>query len=464
LFPLLARGLEVHSADISGDALIWAGQSRRVVDDTAALALTLAEDIGDGSRASRVCLLAGRAVIYYGAGSALASPEFARWAEKADYYAQPDTIERVWADMFMGIVKNMKGDTKSGRILIKQAFDSARRLNEPSTLFITTRFWLWGSLAPQYARDCFHMVKEIVQWSQKGANIAYVIAVLRSVSHFYLAFGCRKQAEEVFNQIEELSERTQQVNNLQVARLWNAYWYYMDGHLEDALAICTEVAESSRELGLEAYVGTYLSMINRRLQIYSGKAEEGLQMAREWTKDTGYTMDLWEEALYLAHLGRNEEVEQILEREVISRPGIGSDEEATAATWYDYLLEAAVLVRHRRAAELLQHHFAGSGMLTSGLFNPTVIPRHLGAAAALLGRPEEARTHYKEALKVATDMRFRPELALTRLQLAELLLEHYPEEKSEALEHLDFAINEFREMKAQPSLERALRHKEILGA
>jgi hypothetical protein len=30
-------------------------------------------------------------------------------------------------------------------------------------------------------------------------------------------------------------------------------------------------------------------------------------------------------------------------------------------------------------------------------------------------------------------MRFRPELALSRLQLAELLLEHYPEEKSEAI-------------------------------
>jgi len=31
----------------------------------------------------------------------------------------------------------------------------------------------------------------------------------------------------------------------------------------------------------------------------------------------------------------------------------------------------------------------------------------------------------------------------------ELLLEHYPDEKSEALEHLDFAITEFREMKMQ---------------
>jgi len=55
-------------------------------------------------------------------------------------------------------------------------------------------------------------------------------------------------------------------------------------------------------------------------------------------------------------------------------------------------------------------------------------------------------------------------LALSRLQLAELLLDHYPAEKKDALEHLDFAIKEFREMKMQPSLERALRHKDILKA
>ena len=55
-------------------------------------------------------------------------------------------------------------------------------------------------------------------------------------------------------------------------------------------------------------------------------------------------------------------------------------------------------------------------------------------------------------------------MALTQLQLAELILEHYPDEKSEALEHLDFAIAEFRDMKMQPALERALRHKDILKA
>jgi hypothetical protein len=53
--------------------------------------------------------------------------------------------------------------------------------------------------------------------------------------------------------------------------------------------------------------------------------------------------------------------------------------------------------------------------------------------------------------------RERQAFALTRLELAELLLAHYPDEKAEALEYLDFTISELREMKMQPALERALR-------
>ncbi len=55
-------------------------------------------------------------------------------------------------------------------------------------------------------------------------------------------------------------------------------------------------------------------------------------------------------------------------------------------------------------------------------------------------------------------------VALTRLHLAELLLDHNPDEHAEAIVHLDFAINEVREMKMQPSLERAPGRKQVLGA
>ncbi len=80
------------------------------------------------------------------------------------------------------------------------------------------------------------------------------------------------------------------------------------------------------------------------------------------------------------------------------------------------------------------------------------------------GDPAAAGEYYAQALDVCGKLRFRPEIALTRLQLAELLLAHYPEEWTEAIEHLDFAVAELREMKMQPSLERALKHKGLLHA
>jgi tetratricopeptide (TPR) repeat protein len=92
------------------------------------------------------------------------------------------------------------------------------------------------------------------------------------------------------------------------------------------------------------------------------------------------------------------------------------------------------------------------------------ISRLLGGAAALRGETDKARGYYQQAIEICEKVRFRPELALTRLELAELVLNHYPDERAEALAHLDFAIAEFRDMKMQPSLERALRHKDVLKA
>jgi hypothetical protein len=48
--------------------------------------------------------------------------------------------------------------------------------------------------------------------------------------------------------------------------------------------------------------------------------------------------------------------------------------------------------------------------------------------------------------------------------MAELLLDGNEDERAEAQRHLDFAISELREMKMQPWLERALKHKGLLKA
>jgi hypothetical protein len=85
---------------------------------------------------------------------------------------------------------------------------------------------------------------------------------------------------------------------------------------------------------------------------------------------------------------------ETLEREVVQRPGIGTAEDETGTQFDILYLESAVLVGHRRAAELLMDRFKVPGLCTTGIYFPTCIARHLGAAAAFLGRHDEARQHY----------------------------------------------------------------------
>src|SRR5439155_11080443 len=126
-------------------------------------------------------------------------------------------------------------------------------------------------------------------------------------------------------------------------------------------------------------------------------------------------------------------------------------------------LEASILSRDKEATAALIARFAplaGKIHPVSGLS----MGRLLGDGERLLENPDRSFAYYNQALEVCTKIRFRPEIALIRLGLAELLLDHYPDERAAAIEHLDFAIAEFREMKMQPSLERALKHKELLKA
>jgi tetratricopeptide (TPR) repeat protein len=447
-----------------GDALLLTGGHERVVSTEAPEALALAEAISDNKRASRACLLAMRGLVVYGT-ILMASPQATEWAAQADRYAEPDTIERAWTESMLAWVQASKyGSSAEWLAHSTRALDLARRLRDPDTYW-----WIGGSgvvstSAPQHESERLRLMQELAEYSRAGVNLLILNFALWWMAHAFLELSQRGRAEEVMAEMKALAKRSAQPHLLVLSSVTDAIMALWDGRLEEALTIRRDILARAEELGILAYAGVYTAFV-LPARVHLGNAGRALEATIRGGRDqpANQTTDMM--ILYcLAHLGRYGEVAEMLERMVVTRPGIGSTKDETTVYLDVISLEAAVLAGHHPATELLLCRLAGSSCVTSGQVLTTCAGRHMGAAAAFLGRNEEALKHYQKAIKDCTEMKFRPELALTRLQLAELLLERYPDEKKEALEHLDFAIKEFQDMKMQPSLERALRHKEILKA
>ena len=450
-----------------GDTLSIGGEPQRAFGVVLEEAYDLAESAGDKIRAGRACSMAVFGLCAYGSmrSSTWMSPEASRWMERADRCAEPDTIARAWADIGMGQLKcsiglyTQQNDTfQEGLRSYKRAIELARLLGDPEAFWFSACMWTTFAGAPQHTQERWKLANEVAEWPRTGLRASTHGITLLVIGNTFLQSGQRQRAEQCFQELEAVHERSGQVHLIFFVMAFKCIDAIMNGHLEDAVEIGRGIFSRSEELELPEY-GRSIGPVYIPALVHLGRTDEVLGLVDYLPPS--------QKAAYMISLEQVSEAEAIenLENLIINRPGAGSPEDETYSSVDVMLLEAAVLIGHRSATELLLHRLLDSGMRTLGLSSPTTcMQRHFGSAAALLDRYDEARKYYKEAIEICTEMRFRPELALSRLQLAELLLERYPDEKKEALEHLDFAIREFREMKMQPSLERALRHKDILKA
>jgi tetratricopeptide (TPR) repeat protein len=336
-----------------------------------------------------------------------------------------------------------------GRRLLIENVELARRLGDLESFCFAAQTRILQSSAPQHAGDRSKLAEELIQKSRARISARLANQVDALVGSVLLELGQRRRAGEFFDRLKESAERTGQSNLILSSIACEAVLASLDGRLEDAVAMAQNMQTRGEQLGLIPFAASMAIVVGYMPLLLLGRLDQITQLFGPYP--------LVARSFFIrANAGEDTEVATILDQMVVARPGIGSADDETQQ-WVDILmLQGAIRIGHRRSAELLLQRFAGSGLCATGILFTTCIPRHLGTAAALLGRPQEARKYYDEALKVTAEMKFRPELALTRLHFAELLLEHYQEEKDAAKEHLDFAIGEFREMKMQPSLDRAL--------
>ncbi|HTE84250.1 MAG TPA: hypothetical protein VK821_05930, partial [Dehalococcoidia bacterium] len=472
-----------------GEALLPAGDPLRVIEAVAPEALALAENLRDDSRSSRACQAAVEGFWLQYGPRGRATAEFRRWAGDADRLASPGSLERVYADIALSRAAFWE-DRELAWDLAERALALAHQLGDAQAIRSCAGQMLGGAWPFHHAGARLRLAEEFALQPAAGAG-ATAFSIRSGAFNVFLIWGQRERAEQMAREARAIADRTRHISALVQASALEIQLLALSGRLEEAMEAGEALVRRGQELGAPGLARDFARRATFWPSLHLGRAEGTLVAAEQEPVDLAGVLSGGGRGLARAHLGQWDAAREDLDRlrEVWRKRGraVGWSS-ATQPLW----LAAAVLVSDRRLVELLRDSLAPAAGMLSQLF-PTRIARHLGAASALLGETDKARGYYQQAIEICEKVRFRPELALTRLELAELMLgeansnqpsaistpPRAPERKrggltadklkadasrAEALAHLDFAIAEFREMKMQPSLERALRHKDVLKA
>jgi len=473
-----------------GEALIPAGEPQRVPVDVASVALTLAEQMEDRPRAYRASSLATRALGSSAAGAAIRTPAYGEWAERRSEYAEPGTVEWVRAQATLAISRWGRGRVTEGWETAQRGLGAAHQLGDQALVRAASYPMLVAPALPRFYEERLRLLPELCASLDDASPAEVVSTGFPSLPLMLLGFGERARAESLWDRVARVSEQRQEPSVMIWAMLGGPTLAALDGRLEDALSAGTILLARAEALGSPALGRRFSANSVRTALLYLGRAGTALEAlgpgvvsnesGREIPDSESATLSP-EAALCLAHLGRRDEAEAALAANFAILEGPTGEQMSTIVL--AWLLEAAILLDDPKIASAIHDRLRGSSSLVAVRHGTlgTCVARHLGAASALRGDREEAMQYYEQALEVAGKIRFRPEIALARLGMAELLLgpndgggarvgpHALPQGEGKrsrdvALEHLDFAIAEFREMKMQPSLERALRHKDVLKA
>jgi DNA-binding CsgD family transcriptional regulator len=443
-----------------GEALWPAGETEPVIARVAPDAFALAEKQGDRNRAFRACRLALDCLQAQGASSLTLGPEYLRWAELAHRYATPDSTELLYADLALANAWTRSPDPlrrQQARALQSESLALARQLDDAEALF-RSAFSLLLLSRPHDWADHLRLAEEASGWPRQAVSAQTLGHVLEFAGNFQLAVGKRARAEELWREVEELAERTHVVSVKLFVSRRDVILAIVDGHLQEAQVQLRRYVERADELGLSLRGRMLRLQMLYSLVRYLGRSETWLTASDEFAQMGGFRTEstaVPRVATCLAELGRLEEAHALV-GPMLDEIAAGSSDDETLFGLVNFL-EAAIAVGHRRAASKLIARLDCVAHQSIGPAFQTCVARHLGDAAVLVGDRTAARAYYAQALESAGKIRFRPELALTHLRLAELLLEEADDStRSDALAHLDTAIPELRDMKMQPALERAL--------
>ena len=444
------------------EALMPAGQPLEAVQAHTEKAFQIAEELSHAEMATRACRAAFDAIARSLGGTSTAPHPLLRlWSERADRYAKPGTPDRVNADLAAIQLLVAGGHWREANARAFNALEVARVSGDPIAL-LRTATAMRTQLPVWLVEQCLSLAEETLPLHQR-INPRLFVAYVGGLVPLSLAAGDAAKATVYWKELEEFQEQTHDP----FAELWllegSVLLSTLAGDLEAAVQTGGRLVERGASLGSPER-GRFLAAFACCVPwTYLGRSREFLNSVDSLSEVESRAPLVWSRTIRcLAHDGRLPEALEGLSSFMATYSVLDGD---TPAIVMSDLLETAVLLKNEEWAHALSARVASTKfMIVPSDREIRCLGRQLGGAFALLRKPDQARAFYAWALEAATKVQFKPEIALLNLDLAELLLEHYPEERAAAIAHLDSSMPSFRDLKMQSSLERALRHRDLLKA
>jgi DNA-binding CsgD family transcriptional regulator len=427
-----------------------AGVDLSIVEETATTAYTLAETIEDRARMSASALAGLNAVGITWGPSGLLEPKASAWLQRADDHTESDTPGRAFIEVTKSQRYALEGRSRECWATAVTAYEIAKRLGVPEELYRASGYGPLNGTAPTVDRlpEMLTILREMMSQPREGVSPSQLGRAFRTWGHGCLIAQDRDHFDAITEELRSLAQKTRdpwvQGSFLHAEMMQR----FLNGQLDDAIAL----AQSSETTVpyMIPQVAALAALINihlGRIADAQAEVEKSISPRIQGARQEAIPIPL------LAAVGRTDEAGARLKTWLAKRRG----PEAFLSELTGALDGAVALGDVAEAREIASHLLAVADLPVAGSNQMFSVGRDMGAAASLAGEYQEARSLTEAALKAVEAIRFRPEVALTRLQLGELLLRHFPDERADAIAHLDFAIAEFEAMGMKPALERAQR-------
>jgi hypothetical protein len=300
------------------------------------------------------------------------------------------------------------------------------------------------------------LADEFTTWRLDGVPVRW-----RGMGLFFCGtiFNCRGdylRGRALWRQVERLAEQTKASVLPLYVMVADSVRAQAEGRLHDVLTLCDLLIQRADELG-SATAGRHLAGISLYWAlVHLGRAGDFLVWWEESLR-AGIRLSLPEGPQMLAccHALMGNANEARARADQCLTPSVLARADGLNMSQLGHTLQLALVVQDRPALQSLStclwpwRHLALTGNTHSSA------GRLLGEAAIALGRPDEARPFFLQALEVCSRAGYRAEVALIELDLAALLLRAEPGDRLEGWEYLDRATTALESMGMRHGLQRA---------